>query len=70
MTVKEFCEKASSNMDNMDVGLYEINGNTALYTTIGEMSRNDGLHEEWKNAEIEGWFIDDKEYFILSVIKR
>ena len=29
----------------------------------------DGLHEEWKNAEIEGWFIDDEEPFILSVIK-
>lgn len=54
MTVKEFCEKASSNIDNMDVELYEVNENTTLCTTIGEMSRNDGLHEEWKNAEIEG----------------
>lgn len=61
MTVKEFCEKASSNIDNMDVELYEVNENTTLCTTIGEMSRNDGLHEEWKNAEIEGWFIDDEE---------
>lgn len=69
MTVKEFCEKASSNIDNMDVELYEVNENTTLCTTIGEMSRNDGLHEEWKNAEIEGWFIDDGEHFILSVIK-
>ena len=69
MTVKEFCEKASSNIDNMDVELYEVNENTALCTTIGEMSRNDGLHEEWKNAEIEGWFIYDEEHFILSVIK-
>lgn len=68
MTVKEFCEKASS-MDNMYVELYEVNENTDLYTTIGEMSRNDGLHEEWKNAEIEGWFIDDEEHLILSVIK-
>ena len=69
MTVKEFCKKALSNMDNMYVELYEINENTALHTTIGEMSRNNGLREEWKNAEIEGWFIDDEEYFILSVIK-
>lgn len=69
MTVKEFCEKASSNMDDMVVELYEINEHIALHTTIGEMSRNDGLREEWKNAEIEGWFIDDDEHFILSVIK-
>lgn len=69
MIVKEFCEKASSNIDNMDVELYEINENTALHTTIGEMSNDDGLHEEWKNAEIEGWFIDDEEHLILSAIK-
>ena len=61
MTVKEFCEKASSNIDNIDVELYEVNEDTTLCTTIGEMSRNDGLREEWKNAEIEGWFIDDEE---------
>lgn len=69
MTVKEFCEKASSNMGNMHVELYEVNENIALHTTIDEMSRDDGLHEEWKNAEIDGWFIDDEEHFILSVIK-
>lgn len=69
MTVKEFCEKASSNIDNIDVELYEVNEDTTLCTTIGEMSRNDGLREEWKNAEVEGWFIDDEEHFILSVIK-
>lgn len=69
MTVKEFCKKASSNMDNMYVELYEVNENTTLHTTIGEMSSDDGLHEEWKNAEIEGWFTDDEGYLILSVIK-
>lgn len=69
MTVKEFCEKASSNIDNMDVELYEINENTALHTTIGEMLNDDGLHEKWKNAEIEEWFVDDEGYLILSVIK-
>ena len=70
MTVKEFCEKVSSNIDNMDVELYnidnmdvelyEVNEDTTLCTTIGEMSSDDGLHEEWKNAEIEGWFTDDE----------
>lgn len=60
MTVKEFCEKASSNIDNMDVELYEVNENTTLCTIIGEMSRNDGLHEEWKNAEIDDG-LDDEE---------
>ena len=78
MTVKEFCEKVSSNIDNMDVELYnidnmdvelyEVNEDTTLCTTIGEMSSDDGLHEEWKNAEIEGWFTDDEGYLILSVI--
>lgn len=69
MTVKEFCEKVSFNIDNMDVELYEVNEDTTLCTTIGEMSSDDGLHEEWKNAEIEGWFTDDEGYLILSVIK-
>ena len=50
MTVKEFCEKASSNIDNIDVELYEVNEDTTLCTTIGEMSRNDGLREELKGG--------------------
>ena len=69
MTVKEFCEKASSNIDDMYVELYEFNENTTLHTTIDEMSRDDGLHEEWKTAEIEEWFITADGHFSLSIIK-
>ncbi len=48
--------------------LFEVNENVNWNTDTEELSRADGLHEEWKNAEVQGWQFDE-DVLYLSVIK-
>ena len=67
MSVKEFFKKNES-IYIVNCTLYEINENVELRTNSEEMTADDGLHEEWENAEIVGWSFDDDE-LVLSVEK-
>ena len=67
MSVKEFFKK-NEGAYTVNCILYEINENVELRTNSDEMTADDGLHEEWKNAEIVGWSFDDGE-LVLSVEK-
>ena len=68
MTVKAFFNMMNG-IDEVNVDLYEINENVQMETTSEIIKRNDGLHEEWKNAEIQSWCIIDNNYISLTVIK-
>ena len=68
MTVKAFFNMMDG-IDEVNVDLYEINENVQMETTSEIITRNDGLHEEWKNAEIQSWCIIDNNYISLTVIK-
>lgn len=68
MKVKDFI-KLYSHTDNINVELYEINENVEYHTDIDTLRTGDGLHEEWENAEIEGWYIICDDIISLSVIK-
>ena len=67
MTVKEFFEKFDSAM-NFNVYLYEVNEHVAIDLTANQIKQDDGLHEEWKNAEVYDWTVYDRQ-FNLNVIK-
>ena len=42
----------------------------ALHTNSDEITRDDGLHEEWKNAEIVGWgYYPNSDGLVFSVVK-
>lgn len=66
MTVKEFFEKFDSMKFN--VNLYEVNENVEIDITTDQIKRDDGLHEEWKNAEVHNWTVYNRQ-FNLNVIK-
>ena len=68
MTVKAFFNMMDG-INEVNVDLYEINENVQMETTSEIITRNDGLHEEWKNAEIQSWCIMDNNYILLTVIK-
>ena len=68
MTVKAFFNMMDG-IDEVNVDLYEINENVQMETTSEIIKRNDGLHEEWKNVEIQSWCIIDNNYISLTVIK-
>lgn len=68
MTVKAFFN-IMDGINEINVDLYEINENVQMETTSEIITRNDGLHEEWKNAEIQSWCIMDNNYILLTVIK-
>lgn len=67
MTVKEFFENFDRAM-KFNVYLYEVNENVAIDITANQIKQDDGLHEEWKNAEVYDWTIYDRQ-FNLNVIK-
>ncbi len=67
MTVKEFV-KLYAGIAHIDVELYEINENVQWNTDTDELSRDDDLHNEWKNAVIQSWDIGEY-HIILNVIK-
>ena len=67
MTVKEFFEKFDSLM-KFNVNLYEVNENVEIDITADQIKRDDGLHKEWKNAEVYDWTVCDRQ-FNLNVIK-
>ena len=67
ITVKEFFKK-NNGIFITNCTLYEINEEVELRTNSDEMSSDDELHEEWKNAEIVGWsFYNDE--LVLTVEK-
>lgn len=68
MTVKAFFSMMESPY-NVKVDLYEINENVEKITTSDEIIADDGLHEEWKNAEVQNWCVMNEDYMVLSVIK-
>lgn len=68
MTVKEFFNMMDG-INEINVDLYEINENVQMETTSEIITRNDELHEEWKNAEVQSWCIMDNNYILLTVIK-
>ena len=68
MTVKAFFNMMDG-INEVNVDLYEINENVQMETTSEIITRNDGLHEEWKNAEVQSWCIMDNNYIALTVIK-
>ena len=68
MTVKAFFNMMDG-INEVNVDLYEINENVQMETTSEIITRNDRLHEEWKNAEIQSWCIIDNNYILLTVIK-
>ena len=68
MTVKAFFNMMDG-INEINVDLYEINENVQMETTSEIITRNDGLHEEWKNAEIQSWCIMDNNYILLTVTK-
>ena len=67
ITVKEFF-KRNNGIYIVDCTLYEINEEVELRTNSDEMTADNGLHEEWKNAEIVGWSFDNDE-LVLTVEK-
>ena len=67
VTVKKFF-KQNESVYTVNCTLYEVNENVTLRTNSDEMTADDGLHKEWKNAEIVGWSFDDDE-LVLSVEK-
>lgn len=68
MTVKAFFNMMDG-INEVNVDLYEINENVQMETTSEIITRNDGLHEEWKNAEVQSWCIMDDSHISLTVIK-
>ena len=52
------------------IELYDIVDNTALNTTVDEMKSDDGLREDWKNAEINSWWIDMKGKSIVMEVYK
>ena len=68
MTVKAFFNMMDE-INEVNVDLYEINENVQMETTSEIITRNDELHEEWKNAEVQSWCIMDDNHISLTVIK-
>ena len=68
MTVKAFFNMMDG-INEVNVDLYEINENVQMETTSEIITRNDELHEEWKNAEVQSWCIMDNNYILLTVTK-
>lgn len=67
MTVREFA-KLYKGVLRINIELYEINEHIQWNADTDELSRDDELHDEWKNAVIQSW--DLGEYHImLNVIK-
>ena len=67
VTVKEFFKK-NEGIYTVNCTLYEVNEDVELRTNSEEMTADDGLHEEWKNAEVVGWRLYNDE-IVLSVEK-
>lgn len=67
VTVKEFFKKNEGTY-TVNCTLYEVNEDVELRTNSEEMTADDGLHEEWKNAEVVGWRLYNDE-IVLSVEK-
>jgi hypothetical protein len=68
MKVKDFV-KLYEGSYNINIELYELNENVEFSQGIEALRNDDGLHEEWKNAEVEGWNISGDYTITLSVIK-
>lgn len=64
MTINEFC-KDHRNTVCFCIGLYEANENVYKYTDTQNV---DNLPEEWKNAEVQNWYVSDNTFYI-DVIK-
>ena len=67
MTVKQFIQLYEG-FDVVKVELFEINENIEWDTDTEILSRADELHEECKNAEVQGWQFDEDTLY-LSIIK-
>ena len=67
MNVKQFIQLYEG-FNVVKVELFELNENIGWDTDTEILSRADGLHEEWKNAEVQGWQFDEDTLY-LSVIK-
>lgn len=67
MTVKRFIQLYEG-VNIVKVELFELNENVSWDTDTEILSRADELHEEWKNAEVQGWQFDEDTLY-LSVIK-
>lgn len=52
------------------IELYDIVSHAALNTTVDEMKSDDGLREDWKNAEINSWWIDMKGKSIVMEVYK
>ena len=69
MKVKDLFDMMCS-ADLIEFDLFEINECVALHTNSDEMTRDDDLHEEWKNAEIVGWgYYPNSDGLVISVEK-
>ena len=69
MKVKDLFDMMCS-VDLIECDLFEVNECVALHTNSDEMTRDDDLHEEWKNAEIVGWgYYPNSDGLVISVEK-
>lgn len=68
MTVKAFFNMMDG-INEVNVDLYEINENVQIETTSEIITRDDGLREEWKNADVQSWRIIDDNYILITVTK-
>ena len=68
MTVKEFFAVHDGN--EINVTLREMSDNTMWETTSYYLKLDDDLHNEWKNANVLFWEIDDENNMYLDVEKR
>lgn len=69
ITVKELFAKFVSS-DNYIIELYEVNKGIMTKLTVDEILRDDGLRNEWKNAQIVGWTIANKEIAVNIIFKE
>ena len=67
MKVKQFIQLYEG-YNVVKTELYEINENVSWDTDTEQLTQTDGLHEEWKNAEVQGRQFDEDTLY-LSVIK-
>lgn len=68
MTVREFFAVHDGN--EINVTLREVSENTILEITSYYLKLDDDLHNEWKNANVLFWEIDDENNMYFDVEKR
>lgn len=68
MTVKDFFAVHDGN--EINVTLREVSENTMWETTSYYLKLDDDLYNEWKNANVLFWEIDDENNMYLDVEKR